>query len=181
MQSKDSKAESSPWIPGRHPTATGKQETTITGTPRQPLLHPQRHQSHPSATTKVPGLPLQAPTWVVGVEMHPQWQTNEQKQGKAHKAEMRMLIKKAGGRKNPFGLWKQAVDSLKLGINSIYTNAVQAIKFGHGLSGVRSHWSDCKSYRIHKMLQTNTAERGWKEPQSCSGLPFPSPACPTLS
>lgn len=36
--------------------------------------------------------------------------------------------------KKPFGLWKQAVDSLKLGINSIYTNAVQAIKPGHSLS-----------------------------------------------
>lgn len=138
--------------------------------------------------TKVTQMPPQRcqgfpclPAWVVGVEIHPQWQTKEQKQGKAHKAEMKMLIKKTGGRKKkPFGLWNQAVDSLKLGINSIYTNAVQAIKFGHSLSVVRSHWSDCKSYRIQKMLQTNPAARGWKEPQSCSGLPFPSPAYPTL-
>lgn len=54
--------------------------------------------------------------------------------------------------KKALGLWKQVADSLKLGINSIYTNAVQAIKFGHSLSVVRSHWSDCKSYRIQKLL-----------------------------
>lgn len=85
------------------------------------------------------------------------------------------------GRKKIFGLWKQALDSLKLDINSIYTNVVQTIKFGHSLSVFRTHQSDCKSYRIQKMLQINTAVHGWEEPQTNSGLPSSIPIPPPHS
>jgi len=73
-------------------------------------------------------------------------QTNKQNQEKPQKAEIKTQEARKEG-KEIFGLWKQAVDGLKLDINSIYTNVVQTIKSGHS----------------HRITESQNS-RGWKGP-----------------